>query len=102
MHRYVNNANITEASAAAVRAMIANLHSQAPKKTGPLQTMDVLEMALPPAEFMAMAGAASDDAPPLDWHGEGLSCCHATSTHKLFRSCLYVPRCAGAGGVGKD
>ena len=59
---------ITPESAAAVRDMIARLHAKSDVRTAALQTMDILELALPPAEMWAIAAANADGAPPLDFH----------------------------------
>lgn len=59
---------ITDESAAAVRAMIGRLHAKSDVRTAALQTMDILELALPPAELWALAAANAEGAPPLDFH----------------------------------
>ncbi|KAI8469191.1 MAG: hypothetical protein J3K34DRAFT_424638 [Monoraphidium minutum] len=59
---------ITPESADAVRAMVDRLHAQQDVRTAALQTMDILELALPPAELWAIAAGRDQGAPPLDFH----------------------------------
>jgi hypothetical protein len=47
--------------------MLARLHARPGAAAAALETMDVLELALPPAELWAVAAAAGE-GPPLDFH----------------------------------
>jgi hypothetical protein len=60
---------LTPESAAAIQGMIQRLRTTEDVRAAALQTIDILELALPAAEVWAMAeeGLMDDQAHPLDW-----------------------------------